>query len=131
VAGHRHFEAAAKRCSMNSGEYRFGSGLDPRDDVGEVWLFGRAIEFADVGARDEGPAGAYQHDRGAPGICLRFIEAPHEPLPDRLRQGIDRRIFYGYYRYRSVALQTDGAHLFILLSLSTTLSPNAQVISML
>jgi hypothetical protein len=81
---------------MHRGEHRFGRGLDSGDYVGEVWLLGRAIEFADISARDERPARAYQHDRAAPGICLRFIEAIHEPLPDRLRQRIDGRIFYGY-----------------------------------
>ena len=63
VAAQRHLEPAAERRAVDRGDHRLGRVLDRSSQLGQRSAIDRRLaEFGDVGAGDEGAAGADQHD---------------------------------------------------------------------
>src|SRR5690606_32335915 len=90
-------EPAAERGAMDRHDDRLRRPLDPREQIVEVgWLDRRipcgAREIVDVGAGDEGPAGADDDDRPNGRVTLRLIDRGHEPFRNTRAQRVDGRV---------------------------------------
>jgi hypothetical protein len=95
MADQRHFEPAAQSRAMDRGHDRLRRGLDDFLHFEQGRAFRRLAEFADIGAGDEGLAGADQHDRLDRIIGDGGLEAGFQPLAHRCRQCIHRRRVQG------------------------------------
>ena len=92
VTRERELEAAAEHRAMQRRDDRLARGLDAQQHVVQERRARLVVEFADVGARDEMPAGTVD-DQGAyrrVGLC-RF-DRREKGHPHRLRERIHRRI---------------------------------------
>ena len=95
--GHGHLEPAAERRPVNCHDDRLREVLDTREQIVQVRKRrqvtpGGVFERADVGAGDEGPAGAANDDGGDLRVGLRDVESGRERLGHARTQGIDRRV---------------------------------------
>ena len=106
VACERGLRAAAERRAVQRRDHRLAAGLEPRQHVGQQRLERRTVEFAHVGAGDEVPAGAQEHDRAHGGIRVERLDGGEECRAHRLRQRVDRRVVEG--EDRDVAVAQDG-----------------------
>jgi hypothetical protein len=99
VTRHRHLEPAAERLAVNGGDERLRRILEAaqqrmRSLGARHRLLGRLqdLEDVDVGARDEGVAGADQHDRVSSGIAIRAYDPLVDRFPDPRAQCVDGRV---------------------------------------
>ena len=66
VAGERELEAAAEHCAVQRGDHRLRGRLDAQQNIVQERCTRLVVEFADIGARDEMPAGAVNDDERVP-----------------------------------------------------------------
>ncbi len=78
MAGQRNLEAAAERRAVDRGNDRLRRAFHQAQHFGETGRLRRLAEFGDVGAGDEGTAGAGQHDA----LHLRVIDRALHALED-------------------------------------------------
>ena len=99
VAGKRDFETAAERGAVDRGNDRLRRCSPSSTSTScRPGALRRLAEFGDVGAGDEGAAGAGQHDRLDGGIGERGLEASTERPWRRRSEGIDGWIVDGQQR---------------------------------
>ena len=91
VAHEGYFEPAAQSRAMDRGNDRFGAAFDRGLAVGEGSALRRLAEFGDIGAGDEGAAGANQHDGLDGGVGHGLSDGIAKAGADVRRQGIDWR----------------------------------------
>ena len=91
MTGQRDLEAAAERGAVDRGDDRLGRVLDLGEHVVEAGRLRRLAEFGDVGAGDEGAAGAGQDDALDRGIGDRGLDAFQNTAAHCGTQRIDRR----------------------------------------
>ena len=91
VRRQRDLESAAERRSVQRGDDRLRRVLDPVEHVGKVGRGGRLAEFGNVGAGDEGPPAADDHDGLDRAVRFRRLDAAFEAVADGLRQRVHRR----------------------------------------
>ena len=90
MRGQRDLEAAAERRAVQGGDHRLLGVLYPVEHVGKKRRRVRLAEFGDVGAGDEGAAGADQDRRLDLRVGLGLFDAELETLADGLGEGVDR-----------------------------------------
>ncbi len=91
MTGERDFETAAKRGAVNGGNDRLRTVLHHGQHFMQARRLRRLAEFGDVGAGDEGAAGAGQHDRLHFGIGDRALHALQDTAADRGAQRVHGR----------------------------------------
>ncbi len=87
----RDLEAAAERRAVDRRDDGLSAILDRRLRLRQARPAHRLAEFGDVGAGDEGAAGADQHDRLGGGIGRRLGDAIAQRVAHPRRKRIDRR----------------------------------------
>ncbi|MNM96706.1 hypothetical protein D3C81_1091930 [compost metagenome] len=92
VAGQRHFQSTAQRRAMQHGQRRLGRALDGQGQLRQDRRLRRLAELADIGAGDEGLAGAIQHDQFHPRIGSRLGEGIQQAGTHGMTEGVDRRV---------------------------------------
>ena len=119
MAGQRDLQAAAECRAVDRRDHRLGAILDPVQHSMQPGLARRLAELGDVGAGDEGPAGAMDHDRPDRRIGLRRRDAVRQALAHALAQRVDRRVVDDQDGDRAgcfeIDLVGDGSHLAVLL----------------
>ena len=100
VSGHGDLETAAERGAMNRHDHRLGAVFDPRQERVHVARRlavapRRALEAVDVGAGDERPAGAHEHDRRYRVVLLGSVEGADDGCRNAGTQRVDGRVVDG------------------------------------
>ena len=108
AAAERDLEAAAEGGAVDRGDPGLRRRLDAGDEVGQVRRHRRLAELADVGAGDEGAAGADQHDGVDAGVGVERLRRVPERLAQRLGEGVDRRVVDGDDGDAALAVDGDG-----------------------
>jgi len=108
VAGERQFEAAAQSGAVQRRDDRLRHRLDRGDDVVKARRLGRLAEFCNVGAGEEGAAGAGNHHRLDCIVVARLGQRLSESGPHLVLQRIDRRVVGGDDRDFTVATEIDA-----------------------
>ncbi len=92
MASQGQFQSATERCAMQSSEHRFFESLDTQQHVIEQRCARWRLEFAQIGAGDETPAGPYYDDAQDAWIPFRRLHGRQQRCPHGLAQRIDRWI---------------------------------------
>ena len=114
VAAQRGLQAAAERSAVDRGDDGLRGILDRVADVVQARRLRRLAELGDVGAGDERPAVADQHDGLDGGVGDRLLHAFDDAVAHLLRQRVHRRRIDG--QHGDVALRgqirngIDGPH---------------------
>ena len=100
VAGHGDLETAAERRAMNRHDHGLGAVFDARQQRVHVARRlaiapRRTLEAVDIGAGDEGPARAHEHDRRHRLVALRGVEGLDDGFGNAGTQRIDGRVVDG------------------------------------
>ncbi len=98
MPGHRGFEAAPQRRAVNRNDHRLGGIFHGPQAVHQSFthLLGRGLsEFADVGAGNERPSGADQHDGLDVGIVVGALEGSVNPLGHSGAERVHGRVLDG------------------------------------
>ncbi|MCY1233872.1 hypothetical protein D9M72_464310 [compost metagenome] len=106
MAGEREFAAAAERSAIHGGDDRLVERLDALDHVRKYRFDRRLAELPDVGATDEGAAGARDDQAPNRGETGRMVERRHQAGANMRRERIDGRIVDG--DDENVAFKTGG-----------------------
>ena len=92
MTAERHLEPAAERHAVDGSHHRLRARLQRRDGDAEARRLRWLAEFADVGARDEGPALADDDHGRDTGIGNGALDAVDHALAHCLAQRIHRRV---------------------------------------
>ncbi len=92
MASERHFETAAERRTMNSGDYRLLARFDYIDHFREPRFHRRLAELGDIGASEKCSALTPDNNGLYVTIARSFLNCRHKPRPHRVTQRIYRRI---------------------------------------
>ncbi|MCY1542238.1 hypothetical protein D9M68_779760 [compost metagenome] len=109
MRGQRHFQPAAQRGAVQHGHHGLGAGFDLVAEVGQDGRLRRFAEFADVGAGDEVPPGAGQHDGAHLRVRLGVADGRSQVGAHGGAQRIDRRMVDGDDKYVFIAAREGGA----------------------
>ena len=102
----RDFQPAAERSAIQRRDHRHFGVFYRRQHISQGRRDGRLVEFRDIGAGDEGLAGADQHECANVRIGAGHFDAALDPLAHRRRQGVDRRRVEGERRDLAVESQS-------------------------
>ena len=69
----------------------------------------QALQFGDVGARDERAPGAQDHHRGDAGVRLGGVERGHQALAHGGAEGVHRRVVHVHDEHAAVVLDRTRA----------------------
>jgi len=90
VTSQRHFQAAAKRGSMQHGQDRFFNCVELIDDIGQGGRLGRLSKLANIGSGDKRSPGADQRYHLHIVVGAGLLHEVGQAGPNRLTKGIDR-----------------------------------------
>ena len=108
MAGQRHLEPAAERGAVDGGHHRLSAAFDEVEHRVETRLGRRLAELRDVGAGDERPSRADDHNGLGGGIRHGLLESLVEALPHVLAERVDGRIVDGQHGHAAAAVEVDG-----------------------
>ena len=110
AAGQRGFQTAPKGGAMDRRHPGFARRFQPDQHVRQHRWDHRLVEFANVGASDEGPPCTGQHDRLHGIVGLGGVQRFQQPVAHHLPDRVDRRIVDPDKRHGAPVAPTD-AHL--------------------
>src|SRR5215467_9358887 len=108
VAGQGDLEPAAECRAMDRRHDRLRRALDQVENRVQTGLLWRLAELRDVGARDEGAAGADDDDRLHRVVADRLLDTVVQALTHVLAEGIDGRVIDSEHGHAAASAEVYG-----------------------